>query len=273
MSQLGERLRVARESQGIGLAQAAVETRILQRYLVALEDGDFQHLPGDVYARGFLRNYGAYLGLPAEELIDLYRRERGMSEPIRVIPATSAPRIRGIVVPSFFGVFFVVLALVGLAYLGLSATNRIGENVQQQAVTPPTAAPTPPPLPTTPPDATGLPVIVAGAPSATETLVPSDSAGGILATPIATVAPDAPIVYEVRVDAGDNPGSWLSITADGRPVLQRVLKPGTAWQGTAQRKLSIKAGNAAVVSIIVNGQEQPRLSQNPGEVQTFNWPP
>jgi hypothetical protein len=108
----------------------------------------------------------------------------------------------------------------------------------------------------------------------TPTTAPLDTAGGaITSTPAATTAPDAPIVYEVRIDGGDNPGSWLSIVADGRPVLQRILKQGTAWQGTAQRKLSIKAGNAAVVSIIVNGQEQPRLSQNPGEVQTFNWPP
>ena len=69
MSQLGERLRAARESQGISLAQAAAETRILQRYLVALEDGDYQNLPGDVYTRGFIRNYAAFLGLSADELI------------------------------------------------------------------------------------------------------------------------------------------------------------------------------------------------------------
>ena len=36
MSELGERLREARESQGISLSQAAVETRILQRYLVEI---------------------------------------------------------------------------------------------------------------------------------------------------------------------------------------------------------------------------------------------
>src|SRR5918911_472087 len=138
MSELGERLRMARESQGISLAQAAVETRILQRYLIALEDGDFHHLPGDVYARGFIRNYAAYLGIPAEELIELYRRERGASDPIRVVPATSSPRIRGFVIPNFFGVFFVVLALVGITYLILNATNRVGENAQQQTVFRPT---------------------------------------------------------------------------------------------------------------------------------------
>jgi cytoskeleton protein RodZ len=76
MSQLGERLRQARESQGISLAQASQETRILQRYLVALEEGDLAHLPGDVYARGFIRNYASYLGLPAEDVIALYRHER-----------------------------------------------------------------------------------------------------------------------------------------------------------------------------------------------------
>jgi cytoskeleton protein RodZ len=273
MSQLGERLRAAREDQGIGLAQAAVETRILQRYLVALEDGDFQHLPGDVYARGFIRNYSIYLGLPPEELIELYRRERGMSEPIRVVPATSSPRIRGFAVPSFFGVFFVVLALVGLSYLGLNATNRIGENAQQQAGIRSTSAPTPLPLPTSPPNATSLPSLISGQPES-PTTAPLTIAGGDLGpTPALTAQPDAPISFEVRIDSGDNPGSWLSILTDGKPVLQRVLRPGEAWSSTAQRKLSIKAGNAAVVSIIVNGQEQPRLSTNPGEVQTFSWPP
>ena len=132
MNELGERLREARESQGISISQAAVETRILQRYLVALEDGDYQHLPGDVYARGFIRNYADYLSSPADELIELYRRERGMSEPIRVVPATSSPRMRGLVLPSFFGVFFVVLVLVGGSYLALSALNFVGESSRPQ---------------------------------------------------------------------------------------------------------------------------------------------
>ena len=102
MSQLGERLRAAREAQGIALSQAAADTRILPRYIVALEDGDYQYLPGDVYARGFIRNYANYLNVAADELIELYRVERGTTDPIRIVPATSAPRIRGFFVPSFF---------------------------------------------------------------------------------------------------------------------------------------------------------------------------
>ena len=275
MNQLGERLREARESQGISISQAAVETRILQRYLVALEDGDHQHLPGDVYARGFIRNYADYLGLPAEELIEQYRRERGMSEPIRVVPVTTSPRVRGLMVPSFFGVFFVVLVLIGASYLLLSTLNYVGQSAQTQVAIQPTVAPTPPPLPTSAPAATSD-AQVAIAPTA----APDASAGGVGAVPTPAVPPtstpgpnDAPISGIVSIDGGDNPGSWLQIRQDGQTVLQKVLAPGQSFVFNAQRELWIRAGNASVVTVEVKGQPPKRLGVNPGEVVTFTWPP
>jgi|HigsolmetaAR201D_1030396.scaffolds.fasta_scaffold03526_8 cytoskeleton protein RodZ len=274
MSQLGERLRAARESQGIGLAQAAVETRILQRYLVALEDGDFQHLPGDVYARGFIRNYGTYLNLPTEELIELYRRERGLSEPIRIVPATSSPRIRSFALPSFVGVFSVVLILVALTYIALSMTNQIGNTSQQQVSNQPTSVPTPLPLPTSRPDATALPAIVTGETAVPPTRAPLDVAGGaVTPTAQATEVADAPIFGEVRIAEGDNPGSWLSIRQDGVEVFARVLAPGQSFTVRAQRSISIRAGNAGVVTVVINGQELCCVNARNGEVRTISWPP
>jgi len=272
MNQLGERLREARESQGISLSQAAVETRILQRYLVALEDGDYQHLPGDVYARGFIRNYALYLSIPADELIELYRRERGMSEPIRVVPATSSLRVRGLVVPSFFGVFFVVLVLVGASYLLLSALNIVGESSHAQTAEQPTTAPTPRPLPTFAPEPASQSLI-----SSVPTIGPQEPAGAAISpttAPTATPeAGDAPIVAEVSIDAGDNRGSWLEIKTDGQSVFKKVLGPGQSLPAfKAQRDFWIRAGNAAVVSVVINGQKQ-CCTANPGEVQTFAWPP
>ncbi|MBK9944463.1 MAG: DUF4115 domain-containing protein [Kouleothrix sp.] len=270
MSQLGERLRVARESQGISISQAAVETRILQRYVVALEDGDFQHLPGDVYARGFIRNYADYLGIPAEELIELYRRERGISEPIRVVPVTSSPSVRGLVVPSFFGVFFVVLVLVGASYLLLSTLNFVGQTSTTQVAAVPTQAPTPLPLPTTAPRPTSAPDLA---------LAPTGAAGGVplgpsFATPTATSgSPDAPIVAEVSIDPGSGAGSWLEIKVDGQTVFRKVLGAGQALPAyKAQRDFWVRAGNAAVVSVVINGQKQ-CCTANPGDVVTFSWPP
>ncbi|PMP73695.1 MAG: DUF4115 domain-containing protein [Roseiflexus castenholzii] len=266
MSQLGERLRAARESQGISLSQAAAETRILQRYLVALEDGDYQNLPGDVYVRGFIRNYAAFLGLSADELIDLYRYERGRTDPIRIVPATSNPRVRGCIAPSLVGVFFVVLALVGVTYLVLSATNRIGENAQLATIPTATIPPVPSPLPTAFPESTPTPIII----PATATV--AVAGGAIEPSPTPTQEPEAPIVLEVRIDPGDNPGSWLEIKTDGESVFRRVLAPGRSVRFTARRSVSVRAGNAAVVTVVINDQER-RLGTRPGEVVTFEWPP
>lgn len=265
MSQLGEQLRTARESQGISLSQAAAETRILQRYIVALEDADYQNLPGDVYTRGFIRNYASFLGLSADELIEIYRYERGRTDPIRVVPATSNPRIRGCVAPSLVGVFFVVLALVGVTYLVLSATNRIGESAQLAAAPTVTPPPAPSPLPTTPPEATIAPTRLA-----TATVAPA----GVVVEPAPSPSPqpEAPIVLEVRIDPGENPGSWLEIQADGESVFRRVLAAGRSVRYTARRSISVRAGNAAVVTVVVNDQER-RLGTTPGEVVTFDWPP
>jgi cytoskeletal protein RodZ len=276
MSQLGERLRTAREQQGISLSQAAAETRILQRYLVALEEGDYVNLPGDVYARGFIRNYARLLGLPAEELIELYRSDRGRSEPIKIVQATAAPRIRGFSLPSFFGVFFVVLMLVGVSYLVLNATSSIaiGTGVSGVATITPTNAPTPPPLPTAPPAPTDAPQLSSG-PVIAPTIGPAGFAPVSVPTtvPEPTAQSEAPIILEVRTDSGDSPGSWLQIKADGKTVFQKVLGPGQSVRYTAQRDVWIRAGNASVVSLTINGQPQPPLSTTPGEVVTFSWPP
>jgi cytoskeletal protein RodZ len=72
---LGEVLRTAREAKGVDLTRVERDTKIRERYLSALERGEYRELPGAVYTKGFLRNYGAYLGLDPEYLIDLYRLE------------------------------------------------------------------------------------------------------------------------------------------------------------------------------------------------------
>jgi cytoskeletal protein RodZ len=273
MSQLGERLRTARESQGIGLSQAAVETRILQRYLVALEEGDYQHLPGDVYARGFIRNYAEYLGLSPEEFIELYRRERGSTEPIRVVPATSSPRIKGMFIPSFFGVFFIVLAFVCISYLALTVTNWF-DNGNQIASAPSPTAPPPSPLPTYAPAPT---TNVLPTPVPTQGLSPPQPAGGAAPEPTAaapTPTPEAPIIFDIQIEGGDHQGSWLSITADGAQVYEDILGPDQSLRVPAQQTVALKAGNAGVVLLTINGQPYGSGALGGlGKVVSISYPP
>ncbi len=83
MARLGDALRLQREAMGVTLPQAAEDTRIREKFLLAIESGDYQSLPGTVYTKGFLRNYAGYLDLDAEEMLALYTGERGGSEPAR----------------------------------------------------------------------------------------------------------------------------------------------------------------------------------------------
>ena len=86
---LGDVLRVAREARGVDLARVERDIKIRSRYLSALERGEYRELPGSVYTKGFLRNYGLYLGLDPEYLTDLYRLEtNGTAERA----ATAPPR-------------------------------------------------------------------------------------------------------------------------------------------------------------------------------------
>ena len=88
---LGEVLRTAREAKGVDLGRVERETKIRERYLGALERGEYRDLPGAVYTKGFLRNYGAYLGLDPEYLIDLYRLETEAA-PVDGVSLSAPPR-------------------------------------------------------------------------------------------------------------------------------------------------------------------------------------
>jgi transcriptional regulator with XRE-family HTH domain len=67
---IGQVLRDCRESMGYPLEETASALHIRPRYLRAIEQGAWEELPGDAYARGYIRNYAAYLGLNAQALFD-----------------------------------------------------------------------------------------------------------------------------------------------------------------------------------------------------------
>ena len=121
---LGEALRSAREAKGVDVARVERDTKIRARYIEALESGEYRDLPGAVYTKGFLRNYGLYLGLDPEYLIDLYRLETRVGRADQpAVPSPPRPigrRRRGLVVEPGVLVAAILTILVGglVAYLG-----------------------------------------------------------------------------------------------------------------------------------------------------------
>jgi len=77
MFELGATLKDARLRRSLELEQVEEETRISRRYLRALEEERFDLLPGDAYARAFLRSYADFLGLDASHYVDEYESRFG----------------------------------------------------------------------------------------------------------------------------------------------------------------------------------------------------
>jgi cytoskeleton protein RodZ len=72
---IGATLRDTRIRRKIDLTKVESETKIRIRYLRALENEEWDVLPGGAYTRGFIRTYASFLGLDGERLADEYRRE------------------------------------------------------------------------------------------------------------------------------------------------------------------------------------------------------
>ncbi len=90
---IGEILRTEREKQGLSLADISRRTYIAESYLWALETDDYSRLPGAVYIKGWLRNYGETLGLSGIALVDRWNEEhRSRRRPIIAGAAVRAER-------------------------------------------------------------------------------------------------------------------------------------------------------------------------------------
>ncbi|WP_446745362.1 helix-turn-helix domain-containing protein [Silvibacterium acidisoli] len=72
MGEFGSQLRMERESRGIGLDSISNSTKISNRYLVALEEENFERLPGGVFNKGIVRSYARIVGLDEEEWVNRY---------------------------------------------------------------------------------------------------------------------------------------------------------------------------------------------------------
>jgi hypothetical protein len=75
MAEIGARLREARMRAKIDINEVEVRTKIRAKYLRAMENEEWELLPGEVYVKSFLRTYGNYLGLDTRQLLDDFKRQ------------------------------------------------------------------------------------------------------------------------------------------------------------------------------------------------------
>ncbi|MEW6059734.1 MAG: helix-turn-helix domain-containing protein [Actinomycetota bacterium] len=87
---VGPALRKARQLRGVTVGEASRDTKLRPELLEALEEEEFERLPGDVYVRGCLRSYSNYLGLPADAVVAAYAKhlDEPDLEPRAILPPT-----------------------------------------------------------------------------------------------------------------------------------------------------------------------------------------
>ncbi len=122
MFEIGDTLREARIRQGMSLKDVEDALKIRGRYLLALEQDDFESLPGSTFVKAFLRTYADFLGLDANVLVSEYVAQRNpegqdiVRQPLRTSsgPRTRSPRRQPnyVVVAVAALVIIVILALV-----------------------------------------------------------------------------------------------------------------------------------------------------------------
>ncbi|UTR17114.1 DUF4115 domain-containing protein [Salipaludibacillus sp. LMS25] len=90
MSELGIRLKNAREEKGYSLDELQRVTKIQKRYLIAIEDGDFSKMPGDFYGRAFVKSYAEAVELDPDMIFEEHKEE--LPQTVKE-PADLPPRV------------------------------------------------------------------------------------------------------------------------------------------------------------------------------------
>lgn len=123
---IGEQLRLARESRGIPLREISDQTRISMHYLEAIESNDYKRLPGGIFNRSFVKAYARYVGYDEKEAIEGYTRymrdsgdtgEEVSTTPYHSKVYTDVPATRSPVLTVVLAI--VILAIVTALALGL----------------------------------------------------------------------------------------------------------------------------------------------------------
>ncbi|RBP06747.1 helix-turn-helix domain-containing protein [Rossellomorea aquimaris] len=75
VTELGNRLKEAREAKGYSLDDLQRITKIQKRYLIGIEEGSYDAMPGKFYVRAFIKQYCEAVGLPPEVIFEEHKEE------------------------------------------------------------------------------------------------------------------------------------------------------------------------------------------------------
>jgi len=256
MGGIGESLKSTREAKGISLEQAEEDTKIRKKYLQALEEGDYDVIPGRVYAKGFLRNYANYLGLNQEEVMLEYKLLGAplKDEHKRVDIEASISKKRRLSGRSDRKTYLATVLIAVFALLVLVLYNFVYKNTNKNGSNPAAEGPgTEQSDKTKPADRE---------PSNQQPAQPGENGnpsgnntGAGTSGQTGTTGNNGQSVSGVNLTLNIKDGiSWVRVIVDGNNKFEGNLNPGESRTYSGIDKISVRVGNAGAVEAIVNGQ-------------------
>jgi cytoskeleton protein RodZ len=254
---LGAYLRRGREQSGFSLEAVSAGSRIVPRFVEALEADRQDLLPAPVYVRGFVRAYCAQIGADPEEALRLYDEQAAPPPPLSVHPSTpEAPKVpvaRRLGRVASVSAVGVVLGVAAFALLGRRHPDAVASR-ENGAVATAARRPAPTSLSQTP----------VAPPAATPARAPAQDVSG------APKPADRVLVMRVTDT------TWVRVQPDGGPVIEETLSPGAVREWRSAGRFRVTLGNAGGVELELDGRAQPALGSSgqvvkdattPGEVR------
>jgi cytoskeleton protein RodZ len=252
----GEHLRREREMRGVSLEEISTATRIGVRFLEALENEQWDRLPGGVFNRGFIRAVARFLGLDEESLVGEYA-VLTHDKPEKAVwnTAASADRVAG---EKKRGRRLWILALVALLLILGAAGAWAWREYGATLLTWSKPLPIPPIAQTPSPPESGV-TNAAAAPG-------PGTAGGSGVTPARSNPAADPEMLELKVEATQ--ATDVTVASDGKTKFDGRMKPGGAQQFKARERFDISVKNSTAILLDLNGQTQapPGLPGEPGKI-------
>lgn len=251
MSQIGEELRLNRESKGISLREVENATNIRMKYLIALEAEDFDVLPGKVYIIGFLKTYASFLGMDDQEMVSRLKSQISSdppSEEFKEQDKTRPKYKRKKTQPNLFIILIIsALVIVGLIF---AFSHDWGKKISNEGDFPIDNPQEEQQNPTNIPNNPEIPEIPETDP---EININEPEISGVSVTVIIKES-----------------SCWIEVIIDGVPNFQGTLSEGENRTFIGQEIISIKYGNPRVVEVISNGESIYPVS-NSGQVITKEY--
>lgn len=296
LSDLGQLLRNARTEKRVTLDVAEQETRIRQKYLLALEEGRYDDLPTPGHIHGFLRNYALYLGLDVKEVEALYAKDRaghrvfepGIFHPKNISLMPKKPLVRADLILGI--VLVLLLAILGWAFWqyawpvlqpavsaivatatpqeislepSATSTSQVSRSTATATPASPTATATDSPTATATTETTPTPTPTLDAPLTLPTPTSRPTR-----TPTPTPTPQGGV--SVHFEFIDR--VWLQATVDGQESRGELFETGEEKEWRGRDTIYVICGNAGGVLATVNGVEVGVLGAR-AEVVEKTWGP